>query len=387
MCNVLWFDDEFETSELIVEEALLEGINLVGYSNAEDGINELENYGNYDAVLLDGLFYEKKEQAGPDIDGSAFGQVAKALSDLKARGIFMPWFIYSGQQKFRKGGRPYIKLFKDENFAKGKIFDKNKDEDFQELCVEIKNAVANSPENQIRLSHSEVFAIFKNGYLDRSSEKWLIDLFLKINDSRGVEQPKNEFTELRKLVEKLVDKSYELNLIPSEIGTSNLTRAISFMCDTDPDYRLTEDYFHPTINFFVPVLVDILQDGSHSKKVMRYKADDFAISRDNGYFFKACLYQLFDVLIAFDKLFTRQRRGELSTKLWEKIDLQNLFEGPLEQDVKNNYFCGEYLLPYKTIHGEYYTGQQFRILACRTNSNAITKNLYSKFAVRFEIID
>ncbi len=387
MYKVLWFDDKFKTSEGTVEDALLEDISLIGFTNANDGIKELlVAYQEYDAVLLDGLFYENAEQAGTDIDDSAFGQVARALSDLKAKGIFMPWFIYSGQKKFRKGTSPFIKLFKDESFAKGKIFDKNKDEDFKELCVEIKKAAANKPENQIRLSHSEVFQIFKNQYLDKSSEKFLIELLLKVSDTQDLEQPKNEFTKLRKIIEKLVDKAEELDLIPREIGTANLTRAIGFLCNADSDYRLTQDYFHPTVNFFLPVLVNILQDGSHSKNGMRYKADDFATSRDNGYFFKACLYQVLDVLIAFNTLFQKTEKNELSSVLWKKISIENLFEGPLDQDEKGHYHCGEYKFGYTQVNGKYSIGQQIRILSEDQNSDIGTKHLYPKFAVKFEAI-
>lgn len=388
MYRVLWFDDKFKSYDSLMEEALLRDIELVGYTNAEEGVEELtRNYESYDAVLLDGLFYENPDQKGTDINDDAFGEVAKTLHGLQERGVYMPWFIFSGQQQFRKGDSKYIKLFKKDSFSKGRIYDKIKDDDFEELCDEIKKAVDSKKENQIKLDYPEVFKIFRNYYLDKTTENTLIQFILLSESKDQLERPRNEFTKLRKIIEKLVDKAEELKLIPSEIGTANLTRAVGFLCNCDNDYKLLQNYFHPTINFFLPVLVNILQDGSHSKKGMRYKADDFAISRDNGYFFQSCLYQILDVLIAFNNLFQKKEHGRLAGPFWKKILEENIFEGPLEQDAQGNYYCGKYLLPYKKVHKIYSPGQKFRVLAEDENTNESTRVFYAKFAVKFEAID
>ncbi len=66
--RVLWFDDKFKELEIIKEGALLESILLIGYDNAADGIKELEsNISLYDAVLIDGLFYERSGQNDDDL--------------------------------------------------------------------------------------------------------------------------------------------------------------------------------------------------------------------------------------------------------------------------------------------------------------------------------
>lgn len=221
MYKVLWFDDKFETSELTLEEALLEEINLIGYTNAKEGVKELqENYNEYDAVILDGLFYEDAEQAGTELDDSAFGQVAKVLSNLKARKIFLPWFIYSGQKKFRKGDSPFIKLFKEESYAEGKIFDKNKDEDSEELWREIKKAADKRPQRKARLKNPEIFKIFEKGYLTTDVEDQVLQLLANSRPQNNSEL-KAILTNIRSVQESIFLKLESIRVIPDNIRSVN----------------------------------------------------------------------------------------------------------------------------------------------------------------------
>lgn len=214
MYKVLWLDDKYETTELISEEALIQDIRLVGYTNAKEGIEELEaSHQDYDAVLLDGLFYENADQAGTDVDDTAFGQVAKALSNLRAQQVFMPWFILSGQKKFRKGDSSYIKLFKDESYAGGKIFDKNKDEDIEELWREIKEAADNRPERKARLTNPEIFKIFEKGYLPSEVEDQVLQLLANPLPKNNSEL-KAVLTNIRSVQESIFVKLENIKVLP-----------------------------------------------------------------------------------------------------------------------------------------------------------------------------
>ena len=42
--KVLWFDDEHEKFSSIKDEALLDSVQLVGYSNSEEGTPELKTH-------------------------------------------------------------------------------------------------------------------------------------------------------------------------------------------------------------------------------------------------------------------------------------------------------------------------------------------------------
>lgn len=244
MYKVLWFDDKFETSELTLEEALLEDINLIGYTNAKEGVKELqENYNEYDAVILDGLFYEDAEQAGTDLDDSAFGQVAKVISNLKAREIFLPWFIYSGQKKFRKGDSPFIKLFKEESYAGGKIFDKNIDEDSVELWREIKKAADKRPQRKARLTNPEIFKIFEKGYLPTDVEDQVLQLLTNPLPQNNSEL-KAILTNIRSVQESIFLKLTSLRVIPNNLNSPNQKiKHLSGNISSQSNYQPTTNVF------------------------------------------------------------------------------------------------------------------------------------------------
>jgi hypothetical protein len=178
--KVIWFDDEHEKFQPIKDEALLNDVKLIGYSSSEEGVPELrENYKDYDAVILDGLFFKIANHTGTDIDQTAFGEVAKVLSDLKAQNKILPWFIFSGQSSFVKDKNVLVDVLRDTSFANGKVFDKNKDEDFTDLLDEIKIAADSNPERIIKVENPEIFSIFEEGVLPVEIETQLLSIFKK----------------------------------------------------------------------------------------------------------------------------------------------------------------------------------------------------------------
>ncbi|QGK73214.1 hypothetical protein [Flavobacterium sp. SLB02] len=181
--KVLWFDDQHEEFEIDKEKAIIENIKLIGYSNSKEGIPELRhNYKDYDAIILDGLFFKEKGQKGTDIDQTAFGEVAKVLNELKAKSIILPWFIYSGQPSFVKDKNDLLEVLKDKTFANGKVFDKNRDEDFIELMNEIKTASDLNPIRKIKVTNPEAFSPFDLNIIDKSYEPILIEIITALEN-------------------------------------------------------------------------------------------------------------------------------------------------------------------------------------------------------------
>ena len=138
--KILWFDDEHQTLETVKEEALVNDIELIGFTNAKSGLKELEdNFNQYQAVIVDGLFFDESEQDEIDKGGTAFGKVALFLKSQKDKGKVIPWFILSGQPSFVKEKNILVELLSDSDFNNGKIYDKNNDEDFVKLFSDIKS--------------------------------------------------------------------------------------------------------------------------------------------------------------------------------------------------------------------------------------------------------
>lgn len=131
--NVIWFDDEHETLEIIKDEAAKEGIILHGFTNAEEGIKHLDKKLNpYDAMIVDGKFYKNNNQTGDSVDDSAFLTIARYL-DKRENEFKFPWFILSGQTSFTDGNNKMVAEYKD-----NKVYNKNFDTDLDKLWIDLK---------------------------------------------------------------------------------------------------------------------------------------------------------------------------------------------------------------------------------------------------------
>lgn len=225
--KVIWFDDEHEKFQAIKDQAILEDIQLIGYSNSKEGIPELKkNYKDYDAVILDGLFFKVHDQKGTDIDQTAFGEVAKVLNELRAKGIIMPWFIYSGQPSFVKDKNDLLEVLKDKTFANGKVFDKSKEQDFKELLAEIKKAADSNPERIIKINNPEIFSIFEDGILPDDVESQLLSIFKKpFYDDKA--ELKAILTNIRSVHESVFLKLEGIGVIPKNLTFNNKVRHLS----------------------------------------------------------------------------------------------------------------------------------------------------------------
>lgn len=220
MYKILWFDDEHETLEDIKENCLLEDIQLIGFSNAEDGIKILnEDHLRFDGILLDGMFFSTPEQSG-DPNDSAFGEVAITLSNLQAQGVILPWFVYSGQKNFVKERSKLIDYLTTQAYANGKVFDKSNDEDFIELCAEIKKAADLQPLTQARHKNPELMEIFELGHLPDSVEENVLDLLIKPLPNSNSEL-KAILTNIRSIHESCLVKLESIRVLDRSLRSFN----------------------------------------------------------------------------------------------------------------------------------------------------------------------
>lgn len=245
--KVLWFDDEHQKLELIKEEAYLENIQMIGYSNAGQGIPELRNnYRYYDAVVLDGLFLNSEKQSGTALSPTAFGEVARVLNELKAQKIILPCFVFSGQISFVKDKNDFVEVFKDTLFENGRVFDKSKDEDFKALLNEIRKAADANPERQIKVQHPQIFSIFDEGLLPDDVERQLLSLFKKpIYDDHA--ELKAILTNIRSIQENIFVKLEGIRVLPKGLKFNQKNTHLSgnkspasHWAATTPEYQSVE---------------------------------------------------------------------------------------------------------------------------------------------------
>ena len=132
--NVIWFDDDFSELNLIRENASLNGILLFGFTNAKEGIEELDrNLKFYDAAIVDGRFYTDPDQEGDSYGDSALFNVGLAIERLSSRKK-ISWFILSGHASFTKEKNKLAKEFKND-----KVYDKTNDAHLSALWQDLKS--------------------------------------------------------------------------------------------------------------------------------------------------------------------------------------------------------------------------------------------------------
>lgn len=301
--KVLWFDDEHEKFQPLKDEAILENIQLIGTTNSEDGGVELrQNFRDYDAILLDGLFFKKNDQKGTDLNQTAFGEIAKILTELKSNGNLIPWFIYSGQPSFVKDSNEIVEIFKDNAFAEGKVFDKNKDVDFVDLLQEIKKAADINPVRQIKVAHPEIFSIFDSGLLLEETERELIQVFLELDKNENIDF-KALLTKIRSIQEKIFIKLENIGVLPNGLSfnrqnvhlSGNKSHASNYQ-PTSIEYQTAEvetlqKWIHNTCGTYIHVLEEQHYGG--------YMISKYAV--------KSIFFGLLELLIWFKETYQKNK--------------------------------------------------------------------------------
>lgn len=328
MYKVLWFDDEHETLEDIKENCLLKDIELIGFGNAKDGIKALnENYLKFDSVLLDGMFFNAPEQSG-DVDDSAFGEVAIALSNLKAQGIIMPWFVYSGQKNFVKERSSLINLLTTQAFANGKVFDKSLDEDLMELCAEIKKSVNNQEITQLKHKYPNAFLVCNDNYLGSKEFARVLQLIEDIENPENISNQQDALSPMRKILEAIFKKLNNIGIIPDEIqnGKGVINGASIFLSGSNKDYNYKEELIHPVIAESMRHLIGLTQDASHNEGNKLY-ADTYLVKTSNTYLYRSLCYSMLEVLDYLKPFIDNNSEKVKNLSKWEKIQKSTNLSG------------------------------------------------------------
>lgn len=273
--KVLWFDDDHAQLESIKDDALVNDIRLIGFSNAEEGIKEINtNYNFYDAVIVDGKFYADKTHSGDAVDDTALFKVARALDRLEDKKK-IPWFILSGQESFTKQNNRIATEFKD-----NKVFDKNVDEDFDQLWASLKLAADQQIDTQIRHKYAYVFEVCTNTYIGVQNS---IEL-MKILKGYEAQDYRNAtyFNAIRKIIEDIFNCCELLNFF-STTSTSMNSRSLEICRDSRvPVY----------IQRSIHSVVVASQNGSH-----RLAIDRDVASGKAPYLLASSTFELLNVLL------------------------------------------------------------------------------------------
>ena len=315
MYNVLWIDDQHKNPELIsfALEAEAEGIILDGYPSFEEGFEALENkLAHYDVILLDGLFFEKKGQELGTEDEKGIGKAIAKINELKRKKVF-PWFVLSGKDKFTKGENALLVA------NEAKCFDKTNPSDVLRLFEEIKLAASEQPDTQLKFKYANLLAIGEDHLIGAENHARLFDLIKSIESDSKIDGAEDKLTTIRKIVEALFAALGKYEIIPSEmVGQRGWINGSSlFLSGKHNDYHLESEIVPPLIAYNIHKLLEIIQDGSHAYGDLKFKVDQYIRNAQSDYFFRSCVFLLFDLLLWFKEFMEKNGDIDANKAKWK----------------------------------------------------------------------
>lgn len=319
--KVIWFDDEYDTLDLLKEQASINGIQHTGFTNAADGIIELEkNFRLYDAVIVDGMFYNKPGQSGNSQKDTALAEVFRALDSFKDKKI-IPSFILSGQISFTKEVNPFADLFKD-----NKVYDKLNDADKAELWADIKQEADAQEDTQVRHQFKEVFDSFENLGINSEYQNYIVDLIKGIKYNAPIDEMLY-FAQLRKIMEFLFRKSEKAGLLHSRCihsGEVNLSESSLFLAGRQTN-RLgiicSVSHFPGIIAEYVRNIIFITGAAVHTEdeesKNAKLSVESLRKTNRTPFLIYSLVIQLMDVVIWFKNYLGDNTDIEKNKSLWQ----------------------------------------------------------------------
>lgn len=318
--RVIWFDDEYKTLNIIREKAFVNGIDLIGFDNSKEGIDELEKHiEKYDAAISDGLFYKNPGQSGDSVTDKALFEVGLALDRLCERKK-LPWFILSGQDKFTKEKNSYADAFKD-----NKVYDKLNEDDLVGLWGIIKIDADKQPETQIRHEYSKVFEVCTDKYIGEDASKPLMRILGSFKDSMLLFDDELYFTQIRIILENIFRAANRFGLLHDkclEGGKVNLTESSLFLSGENTkhlDVSCEKSHFTKIVSDLVKSILFITGAASHTVDAdikKNINLIEYRKTISTPYLLYSLTFQLIDIMIWFKSYADDNQDIALNKSYW-----------------------------------------------------------------------
>lgn len=323
--NILWIDDEHEELSGIKGRARRNGLILKPFKSLK-GIEELEkNYSAYDGILLDAKFIEKETDKPGSEDTDFSIQAKDRILQIPKKFEF---FVLTGQAEAYED-KTFGKVFK-------RVYRKGIDADIEQLFNDLKEAADASPDTQIRHRYQRVFDACTINYLGEDSVITLLNI-IKNAEKDTIDDSKDFFLGLRKLLELLFAKLNAIGLLPDEIYDTPgwFNPSSDYLTGKQSSFQIKSDVIHPTISFLLKQLKEVTQDAEHNiNQKLRIKSDDFILHNKTPYLYRSSVNQICDVLIWFKSFVDEHQDIEVNKTLYNKID-------NIESVEKNDWIIGE----------------------------------------------
>lgn len=332
--TVIWFDDEHQARKKIRESAHLKGIQLIGFSNATEGIKDLDqNIEAYDAALLDGIFYETQSEKGTPTEDAAMGKVAKTLLKLETRKK-LPWFILSGQDSFTKVENRFAAAFKE-----GKVYDKlGGNKEYEDLWNNLIEEANKLPDVQLKHKYKKLLEVCSDDIIGADMFSRLFVLIKHIEDLEQLRNTEDMLIPIRKLIERMFSKLADKGVIPEKIIKNRgwINKSSLFLSGRHSDYEHLTEIIHPMVCENIHRLLNITQDGSHTEGELKLKADDYFKISKSDYLYRSCVYLLFDIFYWFKDFIIENNDAKLNMAKWKEVSSKKWVTGTITK-IENHY--------------------------------------------------
>lgn len=332
MYKVLWIDDQHQDDEMIqfVIDAENNGLILEGYASFEEGFEILErNIEQFDVILLDGLFYEKKDQAKGTENVYGLGESINKINELKRKKVF-PWFVLSGKDKFTKGDNDLLKA------NKVRCYDKTNPSDVEELLKTMRNAAKEQSEAELKYKYSDLLEVASDSFLGSDKFSRLFSLIKQVENKETINRTEDMLTPLRKFIENIFDKLYEIGIIPKAVIADIKKSKMSslFLANKHSDYEHHEEFIPLLISENIHRLLNITNDGSHDYNDSQFKVDSYMKNKGDDNLYRSSVYLLFDILLWFKEFYKNNQDLELNKLKWRTKTIS------IESDSADNWISG-----------------------------------------------
>lgn len=305
--KVLWIDDDFETLDLFSGLAKSNDIHLEGFKSYEEGFANFESkLFEYDAILLDALFYKTKTQVSGSEDSKGLAAAKEKIAEFR-RQRNIPYFILSGQTQ----------LEKDSTFSDtyGNFYKKQNPDDVKRLFQEIKAAADNEPYTRIRNKYQNVFDVCTEHYHLDVAGKHLIDILFSIENPEEKFDDEKYFNGIRKVVEYVFRAANKIGAlhdkcIPNDIV--NLTWSSLFLAGKEVELKPSaakiscdKVYFPGILAQNIKTLLDITSAASHTegdeKEAAKIKFSEYKKHVTSNFLLYSLAFQVMDLVLWFRK--------------------------------------------------------------------------------------
>lgn len=327
--KILWIDDDcHSTGKDFIGQAEQDDIDIIPFESHEEGMLYLEqNIDEIQAVILDAKVKFKKSDTVTSLDGLKASR--DRLIELNNK-LDLPFFIFTGQPDYQSND-----IFK-QSF--GEFYVKGEDDD--RIIKDIISRVKHKEDYILQKKYKDVLSTCSDNFLGKKNYSRLLELVKHIEKNDKIKGGEDKLTSVRKIVEALFCSLGKLEIIPSKlIGVKGWINGSSlFLAGKHNDYVLKEVIVSPIITFNIHKLLDIIQDGSHAYGGLKYEVDNYMKNCKSDYFFRSCVFLLFDLILWFNELVSNNRDIDVNKAKWSsKVIEVEWISGRIKRIAENGW--------------------------------------------------